>query len=349
MHPAERQGGGRRALSSRPSLVYAASVRVFVTGATGFVGTHVVAALQARGHAALCLVRDSRKATAAFPTPPAMLVTGDLADMTSLARGCREADAVVHLAGLTAARSRAELFAVNADGTRALVDAVRAAGKDVTRVLSVSSLSAAGPASYGVAHGGPEAAHPVSDYGRSKLAGETPVRELTRPWVILRPPAVYGPRDREFLRLFTLAARGVAPLFGGGTQRLSLVFAPDLATAIVDCLERMPGPGVYYPAHPEVTTARALVEGIGTALARPVRIVRLPRALVRPLFFLTGTAAKLARRATLLSADKANEILADAWICSPAALTEAVGWRATTDLATGLRTTAEWYREAGWL
>lgn len=324
-------------------------MRVFVTGATGFIGMHTVAALRARGHEPVCLVRDPRKAASAFAAPPPALVQGDLADTAALARGCDGADAVVHLAGLTAARSRRELFAVNADGTRAIVDVVRAARGRVGRVVHVSSLAAAGPASYGAPLTGAEPAHPVSDYGRSKLAGETHVRELHVPWVILRPPAVYGPHDREFLRLFRLAARGVAPLFGGGTQRLSLVFAPDLAEAIVACVEHVPPPGAYYPAHPEPTTARALVEGIGAALATRTRVLPLPRVLVRPICFVSGTAAKLARRATLLGPDKANELLADAWTCSPAALTAAVGWQAATDLATGLRATAEWYRAAGWL
>ncbi len=349
MHPREGQGSGG-ALSSQPRVVYAAHVRVFVTGGTGFIGTHVVAALRARGHEPVCLVRHPAKAAAAFAAPVPALVEGDLADVGALARGCDGAAAVVHLAGLTAARSRAELFAVNADGTRAVVDVVRASRGAIGRVIHVSSLAAAGPAPFGVPLTGAEPPHPVSDYGRSKLAGEGHVRELHVPWVILRPPAVYGPHDREFLRLFTLAARGVAPLFGGGTQRLSLVYGPDLADAIVACLEHLPPQSpVYYPAHPETTTARDLVEGIAAALQTRTRILPLPRTLVRPLFFVTGTAARLARRATLLSTDKANELLADAWTCAPTALEQAVGWRAGTDLPTGLRATADWYRAAGWL
>jgi nucleoside-diphosphate-sugar epimerase len=324
-------------------------VRVFVTGATGFVGTHAVAALRARGHEPVCLVRNPRKAASVFAEPLPTLVEGDLASSEALARGCGGADAVVHLAGLTAARNRRELFAVNADGTRAIVDVVRATRGRVGRVVHVSSLAAAGPAPFGAPLTGAEPAHPVSDYGRSKLAGETHVRELHVPWVILRPPAVYGPHDREFLRLFKLAALGVAPLFGGGTQRLSMVYAADLADAIVACIERMPAPAAYYPAHPETTTARALVEGIGRALGRTTRVLPLPRALVRPICFVSGTAAKLARRASLLSPVKANELLADAWTCSPAALAAAIGWHAATDLATGLRATGEWYRAAGWL
>lgn len=323
-------------------------MRVFVTGGTGFVGIHTVAALRAHGHAVTCLVRDPAKARTVFTDEPPALVAGDLADAPALARGVAAADAVVHLAGLTSARSRAELFAVNADGTRALTDAVRAADTGVPRFVHVSSLAAAGPVVDGVVPNG-DTAHPVSDYGRSKLAGEAPVRALETPWTILRPPAVYGPWDREFLRLFRIAARGLAPMFGDGAQRLSMVFAADLAAAIVACIDGAPPPGVYYPAHCETTTARALVTEIATALATRVRVVALPRALVRPLFWITGNAAKLAGRATLLSTDKANELLADAWLCSPAALTTATGWRAATDLATGLRLTADWYRRANWL
>lgn len=324
-------------------------MRVFVTGGTGFVGIHVVAALRRRGHAVACLVRDAAKARSVFGDAMPGIVAGDLADRDALARAVAEADAVVHLAGLTAARSHDELFAVNVEGTRRLVDAVRTAGNTVRRFVHVSSLAAAGPAFRRIVTAGDEAAHPVSDYGRSKLAGEAPVRALGLPWTILRPPAVYGPYDREFLRLFRIARRGLAPLFGDGAQPLSLVYGPDLAEAIAVCAEHDAANGVYYPAHPTPTTARALVERMGDALGTRVRVVPLPRALVRPLFTITGTAAKLAGRATLLSADKANEILADAWLCSPAALTAATGWHAATDLVAGLTATAGWYREAGWL
>ena len=323
-------------------------MRVFVTGGTGFVGSHVVRALVARGHEPVCLVRDPRKAASVFGTAAPELVRGDLADAAALARGAAGADAVVHLAGLTAARSRAELFAVNEGGTRAVANAASIAGT-VRRFVYVSSLAAAGPAPNDGALTGSEEARPVSDYGRSKLAGEAPIRRLSMPWTILRPPAVYGPYDRELQRLFTIAQRGITPIFGGGSERLSLVFGPDLADAIADCVEKPAAEGAYYPAHRDVTTTRELVTAIAAALGVRARLVSIPRGVVRPLFWLSGTVAQLAGRTTLLSADKANEILAGDWICSPAALEAAVGWQARTDLASGLTQTAAWYRAAGWL
>lgn len=324
-------------------------MRVFVTGGTGFVGTHVVATLRARGHEVTCLVRDPQKARRVLGEGAAALIRGDLEDATVLAHGCRGADAVVHLAGLTAARNRHQMFAVNRGGTDTLVAAARAHATSVRRFVYVSSLAAAGPAEGGIVPSNGDEARPVSDYGRSKLAGETAVRALPFHWTILRPPAVYGPHDREFLRVFRAARLGIAPLFGDGSQALSLVFAADLAEAVVTCLERDLAPGCYYPAHPEVTTTGLLAIAIGAALGRRVRIVPLPRAWARPLMWVTGTAARAVGQTTLLSPDKVAELLASAWTCSSATLEAETGWRARTSLAEGLRQTAAWYREAGWL
>ncbi len=324
-------------------------MKVFVTGGTGFVGSHVVTALQARGHAVLCLARDPDRARRLFAPREPELIAGDLAEAAALERGCAQAEAVVHLAGLTAARSRSELFAVNARGSAALVDAVRSAGRGVRRLVLVSSLSAAGPATRGVALRGDEEPSPVSDYGRSKLAGEEALRGLDLEWTILRPPAVYGPRDREFLRLFRAARGGWAPVFGGGAQELSLVYAGDLAEAIVCCLEQAPPRGVYYPAHPQILTARELVESIARVVAGRSRVVSIPRAAVRAMLWISGGAARAVGRATVLGPDKASELLAAAWTCSPDLLEVHTGWKARVPLAVGLSRTVEWYREAGWL
>jgi len=325
-------------------------VRILVTGGTGFVGSHLVEALLGRGHAVVCLARDPAKAARLFGERAPKLAAGDILDAEALRRACEGVEAVAHLAGLTAARSRAEFFRVNWEGTRALVDAAAARG-EVRRFVHVSSLAAAGPAPRGVPLGDGEGSGPVSHYGASKRAGEEAVRRLAAEWTILRPPAVYGPRDREFLRLFRAAAWGLAPLFGDGSQELSLVYATDLAEAVVRCVEAGAPGAVLYPAHEEIVTARELALEIASAAApgRAPRLLRVPRSAVRPLLWLTGGAARIAGRATLLSPDKAGELLAEAWTCSPGTLTARTGWRARTGLREGLARTAGWYRAAGWL
>jgi nucleoside-diphosphate-sugar epimerase len=324
-------------------------VKVLVTGGTGFVGSHLVAELLERGHSVRCLVRDAEKAQRLLGASGAELVRGDLRDAAALRTACADVDAVAHLAGLIAARTRDEFFQVNAEGTRALGEAAVGAGR-VRRFVLVSSLTAAGPAARG-AQLTADGAGPVSNYGHSKRAGEDALRRLGLEWTILRPPAVYGPRDLEFLRLFRMARFGFAPVFGDGAQELSLVYVADLAEAIATCLEVGAPGAVLYPAHEEVVTARELALAICAAAApeRAPHLVRVPTSALGPILAITGFAARLSGRATLLSSDKRAELLAEAWTCSPGTLTARTGWRARTSLRDGLLRTANWYRSAGWL
>ncbi|NOT07000.1 MAG: NAD(P)-dependent oxidoreductase, partial [Gemmatimonadales bacterium] len=205
-------------------------MKVLVTGATGFVGGHLVDALLRRGDTVTALVRSRAKGEAlakrgVTPAP------GDLADDAALRAAARGQEVVYHLAGLVAAHSEAEFQTVNADGTARLVAAV-AAGAPSARLVLVSSMAAAGPSPAGGKLTGTEPARPVTAYGRSKLAGERAVAEGPLPWTILRPPAVYGPGDLELLRVFKATAFGAVPVFGGGGQELSMVYGPDLAEAI---------------------------------------------------------------------------------------------------------------------
>jgi nucleoside-diphosphate-sugar epimerase len=217
----------------------------------------------------------------------------------------------------------------------------------------VSSLAAAGPTTRGRQLVGGEPERPVTHYGASKLAAEQAVRAGPIPFTIVRPPAVYGPRDRELLRVFRLAARGLGPVFGDGSQELSFVYVEDLARALIT-IGRTPAAagGTYSPTHPDVVRSRAFVMGVGRAVrpdGPPPRIIPIPGVVARTALWVSGTTAALLGRATVLSANKANELLDEAWTCSAAALTRDTGWTATHSLSVGLAKTAAWYREQGWL
>jgi nucleoside-diphosphate-sugar epimerase len=321
-------------------------VRAFVTGGTGFVGAHLVRALRAQGDAVTCLVRTPAKAQALGWTD-VRLVPGDLDDARALRDGCAGADVIYHVAGRISARSLDEFMRANRDGTANVLEA--AAGRPPRRFVLVSSLAAAGPTRPGAPVDETRPPSPVTPYGQSKLAAEVLVRAMAFPWTIVRPPAVYGEGDREVLKLFRLARLGLGPVFGDGSQELSVIYAGDLAAALVAATAPAAANRVYYAAHPAVTTSRELVRAIGRAVDREPRIVPLPAPLVRGLLWAIGSVAHLAGRATLLSSDKAAEFLAPAWTCRPDALMRDTGWRPETELATGLRRTAQWYREEGWL
>ena len=322
-------------------------MKAFVTGGTGFVGAHLVQALRARGDQVTCLVRNAAKAQALGWTD-VRLVRGDLDDAAALRDGCAGAEVIYHVAGRISARDLDEFMCANRDGTANVLEA--AAHGPPRRFVLVSSLAAAGPTVPGQPIDETRPPSPVTPYGQSKLAAELLVRAMAGSWTIVRPPTVYGEWDREVLKVFKLARTGLAPVFGDGSQELSVIYAGDLAAALV-AAATAPATArrLYYAAHPDMTTSRELVRAIGRAVGRQPRIVPLPGPLARALLWTIGSIAHLAGRATLLSGDKAAEFLAPAWTCRPDALARDAGWRAETDLETGLRRTAAWYRKEGWL
>lgn len=321
-------------------------MRVFVTGGTGFVGSHLVQALQRRGDDVTCLVRNPAKA-APLGWRDVRVVRGDLSDRGALKQGCADAEVVYHVAGRISARDLDDFMQGNRDGT---ANVLEAAGSRPGRFVLVSSIAAAGPTLPGRPIDETRVPQPVTDYGRSKLAAELLVRQGPCPWTIVRPVVVYGEWDREILKLFRAARWGVAPVFGDGKQEVSVIYAGDLAEALIAAGTAPDAAGrTYFAAHPTPTTSRDLVVAIGKALDRSVRVVPIPRAVGRASLWTIGSLAHLIGVSTVLSADKANEFLAPAWTCLPDALQRDTGWKARVDLVEGLARTASWYRERDWL
>jgi len=322
-------------------------VKAFVTGGTGFVGAHLVQQLLAAGVEVTCLVRSPAKADA-LGWRGVRIVRGDMSDRAALAQGCAGADVIFHVAGVISARDLGHFMSANRDATGALLDI--AADHRPGRFVYVSSQAAGGPNAPGHARDESEPPRPVSDYGRSKLAGEVLVRASGLPWTIVRPPVVYGEWDHEVLKVFKTVRWGFAPVFSDGSQEISVIYAGDLARALATTATTPAAAGhVYYVSHPQSVTTRGLVLAVGRALQKKPVVVPIPPALARGALAAIGSLARMAGRVTLLSADKANEFLAPGWVCSSAALTRDTGWRADVDLESGLRRTATWYRENRWL
>jgi nucleoside-diphosphate-sugar epimerase len=325
-------------------------VKTLVTGGTGFVGSHLVELLLSEGHEVTCLVRSAAKAEALFAARRPHIVQAQLNDTSTVRAAASDVEVVFHVAGVTSARSRREFFAINEGGTRAVLEAMPAG---LHRFVLVSSLAAGGPATRGHPLQGTERPSPITIYGSSKLAAELAVRGAPFPWSILRPPPVYGPRDVEFLRVFRLVRAPVFPVFGTGRQELTFIYAEDLARALLATAQSDAAAGhVYYPTHPEIVEQRTFIQAVARAVRTDhlvPRFLPIPSPVARAALWATSTAALVARRATVLTADKANEFFADSFACSPAPLERDTGWRATHGLDTGLPLTAAWYREHRWL
>jgi nucleoside-diphosphate-sugar epimerase len=322
-------------------------MKTLVTGATGFVGSHLVEALRRREDDVTALARSPAKAAALSPLG-VRVVAGDLHDRAALERAVEGQDVVYHVAGVVAARSEADFMAANRDGTRNVIEAAERAG--VGRVVLVSSMAAAGPTIKGRPLRGDELPRPVTAYGRSKLAAEQVVTASPLPWTIVRPPMVYGPRDLEVLKVFRLARLGLAPVLGDGTQELCAVHGADLADALIAAGTSPAAVGrAYYACHPEIFTGAEMARAVGRTMGKSPAVIRVPAAIGRGVLMVTEAAARLAGQTTILTADKANEFFQPAWTGDPEPLTRDTGWRAARDLRTGLEETYRWYRTAGWL
>lgn len=327
-------------------------MKVLLTGANGFVGSHILDQLRGRGVATAVLLRpNSNRAFIAAHLPHVEVCPGSITEPDSLSRALTGVSHVIHCAGATKALRTGDFFATNQAGTRNVVEAVNRHAGQVQRLVHLSSLAAAGPAGADSPAREADPPRPVSDYGRSKLAGETEVRQGCRTeFVILRPPGVYGPRDGEFLRLFKAVQSHVLPTFGGGRQALSLVFVKDLAEAAVTCLTHPAAAGkTFYVAAPEPLTARSLAEAIQSELNTWTLPLPLPTGALWLACAGQEMLSRLTGRANVLSRQKYSELRAPGWVCDPGLLRQTTGFECRTMLPAGLAQTHAWYREAGWL
>ena len=297
-----------------------------ITGATGFVGQTLVRIALEGGWDARALTRSPKP-----PTEGLSWINGSLEDPASLAELVRGSDAVIHVAGVVNAAHRAGFAKGNIEGTRAVVDAAKNEG--VSRFIHVSSLSAREPA--------------LSNYGWSKAEAESVVANSTLDWTMVRPPAIYGPGDRDMLDLFKMAQRGFILLPPAG--RLSVIEVSDLARLLLALVDAPETAGKIYDADDGHVGGWSHVEfgrAIGEAVGKHITALSMPRALV-------SLGAKLDRlvrgNRAKLTADRAAYFCHPDWVISDAARVPTEIWAPRTQTAVGLRETAKAYRAVGWL
>lgn len=298
-------------------------MRLAVTGATGFVGTHLITLARHAGHDIAALTRRPRAARDGVDWVVGTLESADI--LTSLVEG---ADAVIHVAGVVNALDRAGFAAGNIDGTRAIVAAAERAGVD--RFVHVSSLAAREPG--------------LSNYGWSKAEAERVVEASGLDWTIVRPTGVYGPGDTELRDMFRLAKLGLALLPPPG--RVSLIAVDDLARLLLALAERGGPRATLEVDDGNPMTQDALARLIGAAVGRRVLPLPLPPALLRAGAWLDG---RLRGTAAKLTPDRVGYLTHPDWTADPAKRPPPELWQPRVATAAGLAETTRWYRANGLL
>lgn len=314
-----------------------------VTGAAGFIGSHLVEALLARGEKVRALVRptSSRRYLSSTEIACANLVSGE-----GLADAAAGVDVIVHVAGVTKALRAEDYYRGNVGASENLARA--AAGKGI-RFVQVSSLAAVGPSS-----GSPVTEEteprPLTNYGRSKLQAETAVRAVLPDAVIVRPPVVYGPRDTGVFEVLKPLSKGWALQIAGGERWFSAIYVKDLVEGLMAAAANPVAAGrSYFLTHPKPVSWSELAATASRLMGRRVRTVRIPAAAARAAGLWSEGVAWFTRKPGILSREKVKEAQCASWTCEGRRAAADLGFEARTSLAAGLAETLAWYKEAGWL
>ena len=322
-------------------------MKVLVTGATGFIGWHCASLLRDSGLAVSALLRPPSDETK-LPKGVAG-IRGDFSSVKSLAAAVHGIDAVVHCAGVVRAVSLASYWKANVDSTDNLCLACR--DQNVDRFIFISSLTAGGPSSRDTPRDESDADYPLTHYGVSKNSAESVVKGLIRDSTVLRLCAVYGPRERDILRMFKLVAeKGLDIKPKGASPLLSFIDGREVAKAVLSSLKfDVTKKKTYYISDGNIYEWDNFLTCVEEAVGRKARRVFIPMWMAETYAMLADGVSKITRKPPLINRERILIIRQEAWTCSPARFSDDTGFQPDNDLKKGVFKTAEWYRKKGWL
>jgi nucleoside-diphosphate-sugar epimerase len=313
-----------------------------ITGGTGFIGAHLIEMLIGAGETVRALVR--RRTTLPAGVEP---VSCDLARAGGLEEALRGADTVIHLAGVTKALRTADYYTGNLTATENLARA--AVGRGL-RFVHVSSLAAAGPNPDNRPATEDAEPLPVTHYGKSKLEGERAVRHALPDAVIVRPPVVYGPRDRDVFQLLKSISRGIVLEIAGGERWFSAIYVKDLCQGLLAAARNPRAAGrTYFLAHAKPLSWTEFGAAAARLLGRTPRVIQVPVPIALTVGACGEVISRITRKPGMISREKIREARCPYWICDSARATAELGFTAPTAIEAGLSETLAWYKGAGWL
>jgi nucleoside-diphosphate-sugar epimerase len=326
-------------------------MKALITGASGFIGSHLADLLLARGYSVRVLLRTTSRLEW-LQDPRFEHVYGDLFDEEALRRAVEGVDYIYHLAGVTRAKSAEEYFRANQQGTRNLLDAVRRHAAHARRFVQISSQTAVGPSPTVTPIDETAPPKPLTNYGKSKLGAEQECHQFFQhfPLTIVRPPAVFGPRDRDIFEYFNTLNKGLLPIVGFSDKYVSLIHSADLVRGFVQAGESPKSIGeTYFVSSARPYTWREFGDIATRLVGKRVLRVRVPEPLAFAVAAVAEGLSLFSAKPALINFEKARDMVQDYWTCDSSKATRDFGFRQEIGLEEGIRDTVEWYRTQGWL
>lgn len=328
------------------------NMRVLITGGNGFIGSHLVEALVRKGYQVRCLIRKTSNLRW-LKDVSVEYVYGEVRDPSSLAGAANGMDYVYHIAGVVEAKEAETFYEVNVQGTGLLLQTCLEHAPNLKRFVYASSQSAAGPCTKGECVDESDPPRPITHYGRSNLQAEEKVLSYKEkiPVTIIRPPAVYGPRDTMVLSYFQIVKKGIKPLLGLGRKKyITLCFVEDLVRGFIMAAESQRAAGQTYYIGDEKPYSRAeVLDAIAEVLSVRAVTLHVPDFFAQAAAGFSPLLSRIAPKSATLSWGKARELVQRYWLCDPSKAKRDFGFESQVGLKEGLRITADWYREQGWL
>lgn len=326
-------------------------MKALVTGGNGFIGSHLVELLLKNTYSVRCLVRKTSDLSWVKDLQ-VEYIYGDLFDQKVLRDAAVDVDYVYHSAGVTKARTKEEYYRGNTTGTRNLLDAVTTHNPTVQRFVQISSQAAAGPSEGDIPITEETPPHPLTTYGMSKWRAEEECLKAARriPVTIVRPPVVYGPRDKDVFQFFHTMSKGLQPMVGFSEKYVSMLHVADVVRGIVMAGESDASAGqTYFISSTKAYGWREIGEVTRAAMHGKALRLRIPEAGVFTIAAVAELLARFSSKPALINFEKARDMVQNYWTSDSSKAKRDFGFEQAISLEEGVSSTIEWYRQHGWL
>jgi len=324
------------------------TVKVFITGGTGFVGSHFIDYLLEKNFQIYALVRNL-DLLKWLKGKDINFLKGDLFTIPPLPPDIKY---VFHLAGLTRAYNKADYYTVNQQGTASLFQSLVTQKISPDKIIYLSSIAAVGPSSDGKAVNEDTRPHPITPYGRSKLKGEEESLKYKDNFSvsIVRVGAVFGPRDKDFLRYFSLMKKGILPVLSSSQRQLSLCYVKDLVRALYLCLHKELKSGeIINIANPKPYYWDEMGKTAGKILGKKLKVIKIPLSIVYLWALMAEAGGVITKKPSIFNRNKFTEMKQRGWVVDVQKAENKLSFRTQYSLEEATRETIQWYLKHNWL